>query len=161
MTQTPEDKFIETLGLISQADGSPRISGQITAYLVLAGEACSLTQIAEDLDVSKASVSTNVRLLEVRGIVVRESRKGSRQDLWRALPRPHQSILSTMSERFKRNAAQIDEIAASFPADKEHKREPVSELADFYRQSADFLKSWADALAQNDTISMSKDVSDE
>ena len=160
MSQTPEDKFIETLGLISQAEGSPRISGQITGYLVLAGEARTLSAIAEDLDVSKASVSTNVRLLEARGIVVREGRKGSRQDLWRALPRPHQTILSTMADRFRRNAAQIDEIAASFPAEKEHKRKPVSEFADFYRQSADFLKSWAGALAQNDTHPTPKDVPD-
>ena len=146
MDPTPEDLFIETLGLISQSEGLPPIAGRILGYLVLADGACSLTEIAEALHVSKASVSTNVRLLEMRGTAVREARRGSRQDHWRAQTRPHRAMLENLAVRFRRNAERIDDIADSFPPDRRTNRDKVAEFSEFYRQSATFLAAWADEL---------------
>lgn len=154
MDQTPEDRFIETLGLISQGEGAPPISGRIMGFLVLAGRACSLSEIAEALDVSKASVSTNVRLLETRSIAVREARRGSREDYWRVETRPHKAMLETLAARFRKNSERIDEIAETFPTEQAEQRVKVEEFSDFYRQSSDFLTTWAatlDAPAPHDT----------
>lgn len=149
MDHSPEDRFIETLGLISQTEGLPPIAGRILGFLVLADGACSLAEIAEALQVSKASVSTNVRLLEMRGTAVREIRPGSRQDHWRAETRPHRAMLDSLAVRFRRNAERIDDIAGSFPADRRTNRDKVAEFSEFYRRSADFLTAWADQLDQS------------
>ena len=55
------ERFIERLGLASQAEGMPRISGRILAYLMIAGTPCGLDELADGLHVSRASVSTNTR----------------------------------------------------------------------------------------------------
>lgn len=150
MTQTPEDRFIETLGLISQAEGNPPIFGRILGHLVLADDACSLTEIAEALEVSKASVSTNVRLLETRGLTVREARRGTREDYWRVETRPHRAMLDALAVRFRRNSQRIDEIAATFPSEGTAQRAKVEDFADFYRRSAEFLSQWAETLDTTD-----------
>ena len=149
MPQSPRDRFVETLGLIAQAEGMPRIAGRILGHLVLADEALSLSEIAEALDISKASASTNLRLLESRGSAQREPHSGSRHDHWRVRANPHTRVLRPMSERFRRNAEQMTEIAESFPA-ADSARARVADFADFYRRSADFLTQWADALETPD-----------
>ncbi|MCO6382418.1 GbsR/MarR family transcriptional regulator [Oceanicola sp. 502str15] len=144
MSKDPKDRFVEALGMIAQAEGMPRISGRILGHLVLADEALSLTEIAEALDISKASASTNLRLLESRGTAEREPRKGSRHDHWRVRPNPHTRVLRPMSQRFHRNAERMTEIAKEFPAGLD--RNKVADFADFYTRSADFLAQWADAI---------------
>ncbi|WP_407495320.1 GbsR/MarR family transcriptional regulator [Pseudooceanicola sp. MF1-13] len=146
MTQALDDKFIEALGLIWQAEGGPRIAGQVMAYLILADGPSSLTEIAEGLGVSKASVSTNVRLLELRGMTVRVSRKGARGDLWEAVPHPQGATLLAMADRFDRNADRIGGIAAEMAPQDAGKGAKVAQFSDFYRSSAGFLRGWAQTL---------------
>jgi DNA-binding transcriptional regulator GbsR (MarR family) len=43
----------------------------------------SLDELAEQLEVSKASISVNARLLEQRGVVERASKQGDRRDYYR------------------------------------------------------------------------------
>ena len=144
--QTPQDRFIEALGLIHQAEGSPRISGQILGLLILADEPMTLDRIATDLGVSKASVSTNTRLLESRGVAIKVTRKGSRQDYWQASPLPQRRVLPVMAERFRRHAETVTDIAHSFPDDQPDLRARVAGMAAFYQDSAAFLEDWFDRL---------------
>ena len=146
MDQTPEERFVETLGLIFQSEGMPPIAGRILGQLVLAEEALSLTEIAGALRVSKASVSTNVRLLEMHSIAVREPRPGSRQDHWRAETRLHAGMLLSLAEKFNRNADRIDAIVRTFDDTRSRPRAKVAEFSEFYRSSADFLSSWVETL---------------
>ncbi|WP_375173582.1 GbsR/MarR family transcriptional regulator [Pseudooceanicola sp.] len=150
MPATPEDRFVETLGLIAHGEGMPPIAGRILGHLVLADGPCSLTEIAEALEVSKASVSTNVRLLETRGMATRVGQRGSRQDHWRVETQPHRSLLDSLALRFRRNAAQIDEIADDFAEETAGKRAKVREFSEFYRRSAEFLTHWAATLDAED-----------
>src|SRR5436309_14543735 len=66
-------------GLLAQRYGLPRIAGEIVGLLFMTDGPLSLDEIATALKVSKASVSTNVRLLEslrfVRRGDVREGRR--------------------------------------------------------------------------------------
>ncbi|MCB1334536.1 MAG: transcriptional regulator [Roseivivax sp.] len=143
MTASTDDRFIEAMGAIAQAEGTPRIAGQIVGYLALAGEARSLTDIASGLGVSKASVSTNVRMLEARGQAIRESRTGSREDHWRVLPPPHEGMLSAMSDRFLRHAERIEALAQAMPPGADGKRETVHGFAQFYRSASELLHDWS------------------
>ncbi|HET9984834.1 MAG TPA: MarR family transcriptional regulator [Longimicrobiales bacterium] len=78
----PETHFIEQLGLVAEEDGMPRIAGRMLGYLMLHAGTHSLDALAEVLQVSKASVSTNARLLERMGLIVRTSLPGDRRDFY-------------------------------------------------------------------------------
>jgi DNA-binding MarR family transcriptional regulator len=76
-------RLVERAGLRFENDGLPRTAGRILALLLLSPEARSLDEIAAELQVSKAGVSTNTRLLERSGGIVRETRPGDRRDYLR------------------------------------------------------------------------------
>ena len=58
------EEFVERMAVTLEGHGLPRIAGRLFAFLLVNGEAVSLDELAEELQVSKASVSTNARLLE-------------------------------------------------------------------------------------------------
>lgn len=76
------ERFIERMGLFFEADGAPRIAGRMFGLVLLSPDPCSLDDLAEQLQVSKASVSTNSRLLELWGAVERVTRPGDRRDYY-------------------------------------------------------------------------------
>ena len=139
---TPRDQFIETMGLILQTEGGPRIAGQILGYLIVEGEPRTLNQMTEALHISKGSASTNARLLETKGMVRRVSAIGKRQDAYQAVEEPGLSTLAGMAQRFRANAASIEAIAAGFPDDQAPARMRVERLARFHRESAAFFEEW-------------------
>ena len=57
-------QFVERSGIFFQSEGLPRIGGRIFGLLLLADQAVSIDSIAQELKVSKPSVSTNTRVLE-------------------------------------------------------------------------------------------------
>ncbi len=75
-------RLIERLGLEAERDGLPRIAGRILGFLMAAEEPASLEQIADALQVSRASVSTNCRLLEQIGAAEQVSLPGDRKDYY-------------------------------------------------------------------------------
>jgi len=150
-------RLIEAMGRMAADDGEPPIAGRIMAYLLIAGEARPLGRIASDLNISKASASTNVRRLERRGIARRAGKAGGRQDLWLASPRPHVHMLGAYAARFRANAQTVAEIARDFPAAPNSPRDRVRDMAEFYRASADFFEEWQQRIAG----ATCKDVQDE
>lgn len=143
---TPMDTFIEHMGLIAQNEGGPRIAGQILGYLLVEGEPRTLSQMADALKISKASASTNARLLEFKGAVRRVSPVGQRGDAYQALDRPGASILETLAARFRANAATIGGLASGFPESHADARHRVQGYAEFYRETADFFDEWLERL---------------
>ena len=76
-----KSSLIETGGRTSQELGMGRMVGQILVYLYLSDGDCSLDQIGEDLELSKASVSIAARQLEKIGLIKRSWQKGDRKKL--------------------------------------------------------------------------------
>jgi DNA-binding transcriptional regulator GbsR (MarR family) len=144
---TPSEQFIEQMGLIAQTDGTPRIAGHILGYLIVEGEPRTLTQMTDALKISKASASTNARLLELRGAVRRVSPMGQRQDAYVAQDEPGLQTLQGMAQRFQANAETIDTIAETFPERDASACERVRKIAEFYRNSAAFLEEWFTRMA--------------
>jgi DNA-binding transcriptional regulator GbsR (MarR family) len=91
--------FIETMGLVLESDGLPRIAGRIFGLLLVSEDARSLDDLAAELQVSKASVSTNARLLEHRGVLEQVSRPADRRDYYQV---PHDLFSHTMAQRLAR-----------------------------------------------------------
>ena len=83
---TDRHAFIERMGLTAESDGLSRIAGRLFGALLLADEPRSLDALAEQLDVSKASVSTEARRLLERGVAERIGKTGDRRDYYALTP---------------------------------------------------------------------------
>jgi DNA-binding transcriptional regulator GbsR (MarR family) len=87
-TSSPPDKFkklspelarfIESLGMYFESYGIPRIGGRILGLLLVAHEPLSAERIASILKVSRASISTNFRVLLTSGLAEKVTFPGDR-----------------------------------------------------------------------------------
>ncbi len=78
-TLTPElSKFVENLSHYFESYGIPRIGGRILGLLLVASEPLSAEDIAAILQVSRASVSTNLRFALQVGLAEKTSFPGDR-----------------------------------------------------------------------------------
>ena len=111
--------FIEKTGLISQSEGLPRIAGRIFGMLIFDGEAVAFADLATKLEVSRASVSSSIRLLEERGLIKRMTKSGDRQDYFRLATDPYATMLQRLQKQTQANRDEIAETIQSLPADSE------------------------------------------
>lgn len=135
------DRFIEQMGLMFEEDGQPRIAGRVFALLLVEDGALSLSEIARRLKVSRASVSTNARLLLRVGVIERVGIPGDRQDHYRLIPAPYDRLLSGMEARIQRASAFFSESAASFPPERATACARLLGIASFYREAGEALAS--------------------
>jgi DNA-binding transcriptional regulator GbsR (MarR family) len=77
-------KFIEAGGSTTQSLGLGRLVGQIYALLYLSPQPICLEEIAEQLGVSKASISVTIRQMERWAAVHKVWVKGDRRDFYEA-----------------------------------------------------------------------------
>ena len=140
---TPVENFIDQMGMIIQEEGGPPIAGRIFGLLVVEGRPLALNEMARRLNISKASASTNARRLAARGLLLRTSLPGDRQDYYELLPSPYPNILQAMIARISHAAARIEEAERLIPKENAGAKERVRLLAEFYRQSADFMAEWS------------------
>lgn len=119
--------FIEKVGLIAQAEGLPRIAGRVFGLLVFDGEAVSFSDLATKLQVSRASISTSIRLLEERGVIKRLTKPGMRQDFFQLAANPYQTMLEGIQ---KRNRITLDDIARTIDSLPEG-AEPIARLNEY------------------------------
>ncbi len=76
---TPElTRFIESLGMYFESYGIPRIGGRILGLLMLAHDPLSAERISAILQVSRASISTNFRILLTSGLAEKTTFPGDR-----------------------------------------------------------------------------------
>lgn len=140
------DRFIEEMGLMFQETGDPRISGRIFALLLIEGHELSLLQISDRLAVSRASVSTNARMLVKRGMIRRTAHSGDRQDFYELGEFPSVDMLGEMVERILRQAKTIQAFVAPIRLENAAASGRVEELSKAVGQSAKLLRDWAAAL---------------
>jgi DNA-binding transcriptional regulator GbsR (MarR family) len=66
---TPQqERFVESLGLLYERQGVPRIGGRMLGLFLISESPLSAERIADILKVSRASVSTNMRIFSSTGI---------------------------------------------------------------------------------------------
>src|SRR5436309_3079874 len=107
-------KFVEAGGHTTQSFGLGRIMGQIYAVLYLSPTPMCLDDIAKELGVSKASVSTTVRQLERWAAVKRVWVRGDRKDYYEAETDFHavlrHGLLATMRKKLETAGTQITHV---------------------------------------------------
>lgn len=132
------EQFVEGMGLFFESDGAPRIAGRLYGYLLLHDEPQSLDALAEALRVSKASISTNARLLEERGLLERVSRPGDRRDYYIAAPDQTRTIELRL-EGVRRMGALLEEGLAAIPPRRKEARNRLRRMIDLNAAASQWL----------------------
>ena len=76
------NEWVDAVGQEAERFGFPRIAAELKALLLLSREPMSLTEMAGRLEVSKATVSANIRILERWKLVRRVYHRGERQNFY-------------------------------------------------------------------------------
>lgn len=143
MHETARD-FVERLGLHLEAEGLPRSAGRIFAHLLLADAPCSLDELAETLQVSKASASTNARLLEQAGMLERTCEPGDRRDFYRMRPDAWERMLLTARRRWREMQGLLSATAGALPPDMAPARLRLEEAERFHSLLIEVLDTLVD-----------------
>jgi|SRR5690554_3199862 len=142
----PIENFIELMGMIYQADGAPRIAGRVFGLLLVEDEPHSLHHIAEQLQVSKASASTNARLLAEKGVIRLTTKPGVRQDFYELVPNVYHQMAIKVSARMMQVSKQITGAHDAIPNEQSVARERIANLAKCYLLASETALAWADKL---------------
>ncbi|WP_300007410.1 MarR family transcriptional regulator [Pseudonocardia sp.] len=91
----PERQFAEEMALVFERFGVPRGAGRLLGWMLICEPARQSTaELVAALGLSKASVSTAVRLLESYGLITRVAVPGDRSDHYELLPDAFESAHS-------------------------------------------------------------------
>jgi len=132
MNDTATTDFVETLGIIFQNEGLPRIAGRLLGFLIVTDGSRSFSDLVDALQVSKGSVSTNTRLLENLGAIERTSKPGDRQDYFRLAHAPYEQLLERSIERAGRARETLQRESQRFPKSAVQTKQRISDLIFFY-----------------------------
>jgi DNA-binding transcriptional regulator GbsR (MarR family) len=136
-TESTIAEFVERMGLMIQADGLPRIAGRILGLMIMHGGPFGFAELTERLSVSRASISTNTRLLEDLGVIERTAMPGDRQDYFRLSRQPYARMLRGYVERMRRAREVVAVAQGALPADMDGAQERLAELDAFYEALID------------------------
>jgi DNA-binding transcriptional regulator GbsR (MarR family) len=135
-------RFIEQMGVMTEDEGFPRIAGRIFGYLLLAKNERSLDEIAEELGVSRASVSTDARRLSQMGLLERRSRPGDRRDYYMMAPSGVRRMIESRIQVIRR----FHELLASAQSIPDIAPDVVSRIASWDEAHSLLLSAFTDVL---------------
>ena len=144
------ERFIEQMGLSAQADGVPRIAGRIFGYFIVNGGPASFTQLAEELQVSRASVSTNTRILANIGFIERVSRPGDRQDYYQLASSPFLRMIEGYMARMLRMQSILEQARNTIPVDMGATHHRLQQMKDFYDKAVRHNRRFMEELGGNE-----------
>jgi len=108
--------FVEGTSALFEEDGVAPIAGLVFARLLLSPQPMALADLADELGVSKASVSMDTRKLEDSGILVRVVRAGDRRVFYGVAPDFTARLVERRLTRMRRFRRLLQSAARS-PAD--------------------------------------------
>jgi DNA-binding transcriptional regulator GbsR (MarR family) len=132
-------QFTDRLALLFETDGQPPIAGRIFGLLLLSDEALSLDELAGSLAVSKASASTNARLLAQLGVVEQVRRQGSRRDYYRIAADLFERSMAQRLARWRRFTEVIGEGRRSLPMASAEVRRRLEQYESGFSYMADAI----------------------
>ncbi len=132
MEKNAHTDFVETLGLILQTEGFPRIAGRLLGIFVLREGPLSFQELSDALQISRGSVSTNTRLLESLGAVERVAMPGERQDYFRLAENPYERIAARKVERAREASERLRRGRDALPDCDPATFERATELSEFF-----------------------------
>ena len=139
-------QFVENMGMIMERYGIARIGGRIMGLFMVNDDPLSLDEIAQLLNVSRASVSTNLRISEMSGMAARVSLPGDRRDYYAGTKDMWiQGIKISKQDGVAQIAVAARTAIAKVPEDDHIAHERLQEIIDF----AEFFISRFDQLIED------------
>lgn len=108
--------LVEAIGRKFETDGYPRTAGRMVGFLLLSEHPHSLDELADELRISKGSVSGNARMLDRLGVLQRVTRPGDRRDYYRLADDLHLRLVELKREKLERTRALLREALDTRPA---------------------------------------------
>lgn len=143
-------RFIEQMGLSAQADGVPRIAGRIFGYFVINGGPISFTQLAQELQVSRASVSTNLRILASIGFIERVALPGDRQDYYQLAASPFLRMIESYLLRMQRMQGILGAAIRDIPQNMQDTHQRLRQMDHFYEVAVRSNRQLLDELGRSE-----------
>jgi DNA-binding transcriptional regulator GbsR (MarR family) len=151
---SPEEaEFVDRFGLFMEMLGGPRTMGRVYGWLLICDPPQqSLTELAQALSVSKASVSTVARQLQQGGMIERLP-SPTRQHHYRVTPGGFASVLNTQLSLMKLGIDAADFGLSLLGDDRSDQRERLEDFRDFCEFSAqdyrdELMQRWNDYRAK-------------
>ena len=143
---TVNDSTVAGLGRLARFFGFSEVMGRLYGTLLLSPEPLSLDDLAEQLQISKGSVSMNMRALERWGMAHEVWMRGERKKYYEAEPDLWQVIRNVLNGRERREVQvalevlheSVDKLKAAEGELSPEERE----LAAFYLQRMDDLQAF-------------------
>lgn len=132
-------RFTDRVASLFEHDGLPPIAGRIFALLLVSEEARSLDQLSDDLGISKASASTNARLLAQFGLIEPVRRPGSRRDYYRTADDLFERSMGRWLDRWREFTDVIGEGRRTLPLGSPEVRRRLDRYEDALRFMADAI----------------------
>lgn len=126
------EALIDRMGSLCESYGLSRIAGRMLGYFIVYGGARSLDELVEHLGVSKASVSTNARVLERIGVLEGVSRPGERRDFYRLGDNPWENMLELAQRRMQSLVEAFETTLSGLPPELGEARDRIQGWAAFY-----------------------------
>ncbi|MDG2169736.1 MAG: MarR family transcriptional regulator [Opitutales bacterium] len=127
------EQFIEQKGMEYQAEGLPRIAGRLMGLLLIEEGPFAFGELAERLQVSRGSISTNTRLLENLGVIERVSKPGKRGDFFQQSSEPYLSLLAGINLRLNRALANAKQARDGLSKSRKKVQSRLARLETFYQ----------------------------
>ena len=132
-------RFTDRVASLFEHDGLPPIAGRIFALLLLSEESRSLDQLSDELRVSKASASTNARLLARFGLIEPVRRSGSRRDYYRTADDLFERSMAVRLDRWREFTDVIGEGRRTLPLPTPGVRQRLERYEDALSYMADAI----------------------
>jgi DNA-binding transcriptional regulator GbsR (MarR family) len=127
--------FVEQMGLNAQIDGLPRIAGRIAGYFIIHGGPVSFAQLAEELKVSRGSVSTNARILVSIGFIEKVTIPGDRQDYYQLSNAPFLRMIDGYLQRMRHMQTIVETADKNIPAHLADTKKRLQKMRHFYHEA--------------------------
>ena len=143
---TVNDSTVAGIGRLARFFGFSEVMGRLYGTLLLSPEPLSLDDLAEGLQISKGSVSMNMRALERWGMAHEVWMRGERKKYYEAEPDLWQVIRNVLNGRERREVQValevLHESVDKLKAAEEDLSPEEKELATFYLQRMDDLQAF-------------------
>jgi len=140
--------FVGRMGITLEGLGASPTFGRLFALLLLADRPVSLEEMAEELHVSKASVSTNIRLSEQMGLVQRVTVLRDRRHFYEILPDSFERALQVRLSFLHDMVVLVEQGLGVIGEENQTARERLEGMREFYEfvgdGLADNLEKWAE-----------------
>jgi hypothetical protein len=130
--------FVEGVGQMLMAQGLPRMSGRIWAWLLICEPPQqTAAQLAQELQASRGSISDSARLLTSAGLISRTTRPGDRREYFSVPPGAVRTLMQGRLPGVIAMRRLMDEglaIMADRPADERARLQEVRDVYAFFER---------------------------